>query len=171
MNTVTIRPATPADAEPMSQLRLEALRSHPEAFGSDYETSAKKTQDEWVTRLRENDGISSILYLACEDDALAGMTGIVQGQAPKMAHYAFIWGVYVRPAYRRQGVAGQLLQACLDWASTKDIELVKLAVVNTNVAAIRCYAAAGFRVYGVEPRVIRVDGVDYDELLMVRELG
>jgi RimJ/RimL family protein N-acetyltransferase len=48
------------------------------------------------------------------------------------------------------------------------MEVVKLAVVTTNTAAIRCYARLDFKVYGVEPQAICHQATFYDELLMIR---
>lgn len=167
---ITIRPATEADAEAVRDLRLEALRDHPEAFSADYEANLNKTLADWQTRLQENDGTVSIIYLACSGDMLAGMMGIFQGQSPKTNHTGIIWGVYVRPNFRRYGAARRLVEACLGWAAEHAVKTVKLAVVTTNIPAIQCYARCGFRVYGVEPKALFYDRTYYDELLMVREI-
>jgi len=38
------------------------------------------------------------------------------------------------------------------------------------MSAIRLYTKCGFQVYGVDPQVIKANGIFYDELLMVRNL-
>lgn len=168
---IIIRRATPADTEAYSKLRLEALREHPEAFGADYQANLQLSPEDWETQLKQRaDGQNTVLYFACDDDELVGMTGVYRGSAPKSSHNGGIWGVYVRDTHRGQGIAVRLLNACIDWAARHQIEYLKLAVVTTNIAAIRAYTAAGFQVYGVEPKVLRVDGVDYDEMLMVRQI-
>ena len=88
-----------------------------------------------------------------------------------MQHTAGIFSIYVQPAWRGLGIAEALIEACVAWARKLDVRLVKLGVVTTNTAAIRCYVRCGFSVYGVEPQVIYHDGVYYDELLMVQRLG
>lgn len=165
-----IRAATEQDAELFRDLRLEALRQHPEAFSSDYETSAKWPLDKWKERLRGNDGVNSITYLACLDDVLIGMMGIYRASSAKIRHNGTIWGVYVRPSYRKQGVGQGLIEACAKWASQRGIEIIKLGVVSRNSAAIQLYTRGGFNVYGVEPRALRVNNRYYDELLMARIL-
>jgi RimJ/RimL family protein N-acetyltransferase len=67
-------------------------------------------------------------------------------------------------------LADGLVAACVNWARTLGVRIVKLAVVTTNTAAIRCYARCGFRVYGVEPQALYYDGVFHDELLMARTI-
>lgn len=76
----------------------------------------------------------------------------------------------MQPEYRGRGVATMLLDAGMSWAQKRDVLVIKLAVVTTNSAAIRCYMRAGFRAYGVEPKALQYDGVFYDELLMALEL-
>jgi RimJ/RimL family protein N-acetyltransferase len=46
------------------------------------------------------------------------------------------------------------------------IEEIRLSVVTTNAEAVRLYAKAGFSVYGLERRALKIDGRYYDELLM-----
>jgi len=62
---VTIRPGTEEDAPAYRELRLEALRNHPEAFSSDYETALAKPMSFWTQRLRFNDPDNgAMLYFA-----------------------------------------------------------------------------------------------------------
>jgi ribosomal protein S18 acetylase RimI-like enzyme len=98
------------------------------------------------------------------------MIGIYHSELVKLQHNATIWGVYVCPEWRSLGIAGQLMASCIEWARARRLKLVKLAVVTTNVAAIRSYARYGFRVYGIDPQALQYEGVFYDELLMMREV-
>jgi RimJ/RimL family protein N-acetyltransferase len=76
----------------------------------------------------------------------------------------------VQPAWCGQGVAQKIMQACIQWAQEHSLQFIKLAVINTNTSAINSYLHSGFRVYGVDPRVILYNGMYYDELLMVKDL-
>lgn len=165
-----IRAATEEDVESYRDLRLEALHQHPEVFGPDYESSVKWPLEKWKEHLRGNDGVKSVTYLAWLDDLLIGMATIVRAPWVKSRHYSKMFAGYVHPSYRKQGVMQGLLEACINWASEQGIEIIKLAVVSTNSASIGLLTRNGFSVYGVEPRVLRVNNRDYDELLMVRYL-
>jgi RimJ/RimL family protein N-acetyltransferase len=168
---ITVRPAREEDAAALGELRLEALRHHPEAFGADAASHAGQPPEFWVNWVRNrSNGRGGIIYVAVADEALVGMTGLWRNGGAKTHHSGTIWGVYVRPERRGQHIAGRLIDACLEWAGMQGMRLVRLAVVTTNVSAIRCYVQCGFRVYGVEPQVIYYDGVYYDELLMSREV-
>ena len=168
---VSIRPVVEADVAAFRDLRLGALQAHPEAFESDYESNLAQPPEFWQERVRRNTGSDmSIIYVASTGEALVGMTGIYRPESVKARHSALIWGVYVRPVWRGQGVADALMMACLDWARQNGVRIVKLGVATNNIAAIRRYLRCGFTVYGVEPEVIQWQGVYYDELLMIRKL-
>jgi len=47
----TIRHINPADLQVFRELRLEALKNHPSAFGSDYEETLLQPQSYWEKRL------------------------------------------------------------------------------------------------------------------------
>lgn len=165
---LTIRPAAVADAPALFELRREALRNHPEAFSSDQAREDARGVAFWAQRIE--DAAQSVIFVATAGADLVAMTGVYQESQAKLNHIANVWGVYVQPEYRGRGVATELLDAGIAWARERDVLLVKLAVVTTNIAGIRCYTRAGFRVYGVEPKALRYNGVFYDELLMALEL-
>jgi RimJ/RimL family protein N-acetyltransferase len=167
--TVTIRPGIEEDAPAYRGLRLEALRDHPEAFSSDYETGLAKPMSYWTERLRFNStGEGVMLYFAAHDELLIGMCGITHTDARKQKHSAYIVSMYVRPEWRGLRIAEELINTCLEWGRKQEIKIVKLGVAATNTPAIRCYARCGFQVFGTEPQAIYHDGVFYDELLMAR---
>ncbi len=168
---VAIRPATEADAAALGDLRLAALRDHPEAFGAAYETHLNKPAEFWIDWLRERSGDQvGTIQVAVNDDSLVGMTGLHRGRPPKGHHSGVIWGVYVRPEWRGARISNRLIDACIGWARSRDMRIVKLAVVVSNTVAIRGYARCGFAVYGLEPQSIYHDGVYHDQLLMARHV-
>jgi RimJ/RimL family protein N-acetyltransferase len=168
---ILIRPTSEEDAPAYRDLRLAALRGHPEAFGADYENLAARPLEGWQERMRAGaGGESGITYVAVAQRELIGMTVLQRGELPKLRHWAHIFGVYVRPEWRGAGIADALIEACAAYAGTLGLRLLKLGVVTTNVGAIRLYQRCGFRVYGVEPEAIQQDGVYYDELLMAKRI-
>lgn len=166
-----IRPARDSDIGELSRLRLEALQTEPTAFSRDYEADSRSSPAQWKAWFQERcDGENGLIFVAHARDRLAGMAGVARERTPKLRHSGFIWGVYVRPNYRRQNIGGRLSEACLQWAQEQGMAIVRLEVNSVNVAAIRLYAACGFRVCGLSPRALHVDGMEYDELMMVREI-
>ena len=168
---VTIRLGSAEDAAAYRDLRLEALHNHPEAFSSDYETGLAKPMSYWTERLRfDKPGDGVMLYFAVHDGQLIGMCGISHTDSPKLVHSAYIVSMYVRPKWRGLRIAEELINTCLDWGRAHGIKIVKLGVTTTNSPAILCYVRCGFHVYGIEPRALCLNGVSYDELLMVRAI-
>jgi len=108
--TVTIRSAREEDAPAYRDLRLEALRNHPEAFSSDYAANLAKPMAFWAERLRSSGPDSAgMIYFAVHDQQLVGMCGIYRANSPKIQHSATVVGMYVRPDWRGFRIAGGLV--------------------------------------------------------------
>ena len=167
--TITIRDATPADAMPFRELRLEALQDSPTAFSADYQKNLDHPAKYWEDRLTMEEDEATI-FLAEHEGKLIGMTGIARAGSPKTRHGAWIWGVYVTPDWRGLRIAEELINSCSAWAKARKILLVKLGVAATNKSAVRCYERCGFSTYGTEPRAIFYEDKYYDEFLMSRSL-
>lgn len=168
---INIRGAIPDDAALLRELRLEALASYPEAFAADHNITAAESIKLWADHItdyaRDNKGI---IYAAITENQMIGMIGLVCGHWPKTRHSGEIWGLYVKPAWRRYHVAEALVKECLDWARSQRLVIVKLSVITSNTAAISCYARCGFKDYGIEPKLIYYNGVFHDGLLMARTI-
>ncbi len=150
-------------------MRLEALQNHPTAFSADWATALAQPISFWTERLRSSGTETTVAnFLAVHDQQLIGMCSIARRNSPKVQHTADIVGMYVRPEWRGMHIADGLLTACIEWAQTHEVKIVKLAVVTTNIAAIHSYARCGFHVYGLEPQALAYEGVSYDEMLMAR---
>jgi len=168
-NGILIRHATPTDVESYRELRLEALKNHPDAFGQDYIEAASNNQEYWENRLQIHPN-ENALFLAQENTQLVGMAGVHRNTSQKAKHAAMIWGVYVKPNWRGRHISESLVRSCLDWAKEQGLAIVKLAVVTTNQPAVRCYERCGFTIYGTEPKASIYDGVYYDGYLMAIEI-
>ncbi len=59
---------------------------------------------------------------------------------------AWIYNIWVEPAFRRQGLATLLMDACREWAETEGFARLGLHVFGTNQAAIKLYERTGFKV-------------------------
>jgi ribosomal protein S18 acetylase RimI-like enzyme len=151
------------DAPAYRELRLEGLRSHPEAFAAAAGDEAAKPPAFFAERLE-----TSIVWVgsAASDTALLGVAGLQVSDAAKLRHKAVLWGMYVCPAARGTGLATALAAHLLDEARGV-AEEVRLSVVASNHAAIRLYGRLGFQAYALDPRALKVAGAYHDEMLMV----
>ena len=164
---IHIRRLTPADAEAFRALRLEALTTAPEAFGSSPEEEAARPMDLVRSRL---DALPDAIFGAFAQDDLVGMAGFALSQGIKKRHKALLWGVFVRAPWRDRGTGEQLVSAVIDHARNH-VLLLQASVVTTNAAARRVYDRLGFVPYGLEHQALRVDDSFHDEELLVLDLA
>lgn len=159
--TATIRRLAPGDVQDYRHIRLSALSTTPEAFGSTYEAEVTQADARYASRLA-----TSIVFGAYVEDRIVGMLGCKPHDGAREIHKAFLWGFFVEPDQRGSGLASALLDAALN-AAHSIAEQVLLTVVADNRPAIRLYERFGFRPYGTEPRSLKTSGVYADETLMV----
>ncbi len=105
-----------------------------------------------------------------EQGRLCGVAGLSVGAREKEAHKATLFGMYVPPTCRGQGIGAQLVQAVLYEARARQVRLVQLTVTRGNAAAERLYAAQSFEVFGVEPMALRLGELFWDKVHMWRAL-
>ena len=168
---VQIRPLVAADAMAYKALRDEALRTAPDAFTSDYESSVGRDASEYVARFDTLE--SGQFFLGAFDAAgqLIGCLGCEREQRTKQRHCAVVVGMMVAPFAQRQGIGHQLVAACIEAARhVPGLTQLVLTVTASNAHVVRLYEQAGFRAWGLLPNAIVVDGVGYDKLHMVRLL-
>lgn len=147
------------------ELRLEALKSHPEAFMASWEDESGKPRAWWAERL----AASTVFGGWIDDSTLLGVAGCYLQAAVKHRHKGVLWGMYVRPVARGSGLTAALVQRVIEHARPL-AEEIKLTVVASNAAAHRLYSAAGFKQYGLERRALKVGEEYFDEVLMARPL-
>jgi len=155
----------PTDLADYRDIRLEALRDSPEAFGSSFEAENAQPLNWFADRL----GSATVLGAFYGSDVV-GIAGFAIQQGQKRAHKGLLWGMYVRPAARKSGVGRQLIEAILEIAR-QQVELIQLTVVRDNERARKLYASLGFIEYGLEKNALKQNGRYYDEFLMARALS
>ena len=161
-----IRNLLPTDASQFHALRLRGLKEAPTSFASSYEEEVGISLEEVGRRLSAKpDGAT---FGAFDTTGLVGVAGLQREGMRKLAHKAFIWGMYLAPEARRQGVGRKLLQHALEYAwNSLSVTQVNLGLNTGNTPAVELYKSLGFETYGVERGFLLVDGVLYDEYQMV----
>jgi len=164
-----IRRLTPADVAIYRALRLDGLREAPTAFAASYEEEAAfplSTYEGWLGAPPDRGTLG-----AFDGDALVGIVTLGRETRHKLAHKAHILGMYVRADRRGRGVAAALLASAIELArSTPAIRQINVTANAANAAALRLYASAGFREFGLEPRSLQIEGEWYDEVHMHLDL-
>ena len=144
-----VRSLQPEDAAEYQALRLRGLTEAPTAFASSYEEEACTPVSEIARRLQATD--SGSIFGAFVGSKLSGLTGVQRESMRKLSHKAFLWGMYVAPEHRRNGLASLLLEHALPYAwRSLGVVQVNLGVHTENAAAIALYRSFGFVVWGTE---------------------
>lgn len=162
-----IRRLTPADAPVYRELRLRALREHPDAFTSSYEEEAQRSVEHSVKRLADAD---TAFWGAWEGSQIAGMVGLEREARPKNRHKGHVVAMYVAPERAGAHLGRRLMDALLREAAIQGIEMLVLTVTEGNERATGLYERVGFRSFGIEPRAIKVDGRYFGKNHMVMDL-
>lgn len=131
------------------QIRLEALQTDPQAFGSRYEDMIQQPDSFWQGRLLDaQEGQKNWLLFARGSAGLAGMIGAVTTEDPTVVK---IIAVYVRPDFRGRGIGSLLMHAILVVVGKqKAFQKAVLGVNSVQTAAVGLYHRFGFEVVGEE---------------------
>lgn len=159
---IDIRAFAADDAATWRTIRLEALANAPEAFGQALEHAERQPIDDF----RQTVSGPFPPFAAFDGAKAVGTAGFYILGGPKMSHRGVLWGMYVSPTHRRQGIGRKLIASVISRARER-VEQIHLHVVTTNTAAYNLYRSMGFVAYGIEPRALRHAGRDYDEAMMV----
>jgi GNAT superfamily N-acetyltransferase len=143
-----IRVLTDTDAADFYHHRRRALREEPDAFSmmpeemSSAETLAERFRGEWS-------GQHGFVMGAFDSD-LIGIVGCVREPRVKRLHAALIWGMYVVPQRRGEGLGRRLLlDAIVQAQKWPELEQLSLDVTATNLPARTLYLSCGFQVIGI----------------------
>jgi GNAT superfamily N-acetyltransferase len=160
-----VRALTPDDAQPLSALRLRALKDHPRDFGAAYEEEAPWPIEKWRQSLAET------RWFGVErEGVLCGCAILRIPTLVKLAHNGWIHAMYIAPEARGAGAGEALIAAIEAFARVQGVLVLKLLATQGNDAAVRLYAKCGFQLYGVEPASHKVDGVLYDSIEMIKRI-
>ena len=147
---VTIRPAVPADYDALCglwrQLDEHHRRARPDLFKP---PEGPRRARDWATEQIEGPG-KSILVAQAAHGRLAGMASL-RIETPEalpvriVRRHVELHNLVVGSAFRRRGVAGELVQAAARWTAAQGLGELELTVHEFNPTALEFYAAAGFR--------------------------
>lgn len=138
-----VRRVRPEDGPALREIRLNALRSDPQAFGSTHEAEVGAPSGDWSKLAAvSSEGPSRFIAVAEFDGRLVGIAG---GYRPdESPDERGIWGMWVAPEARRRGVGRDLVRAVRGWAEHSGAVRLILWVVETNEPAVALYRSMGF---------------------------
>lgn len=164
MDNFIIKQLTAENWKIWKELRLEALKNSPESFSSSYEEESNRSDLDFQNSLTKSD-----IFGAFIDNSLVSCAGFYSLNSAKTKHRGVIWGMHTRPEYRKQGIASALIQKIINHARSRVTQL-HLTCVTSNLGAVAFYQKHGFKIYGTEPRALKMRNTFFDEYLMMLEL-
>ena len=165
-----IEPLTQDRISACWQLRLRALREHPDAFGQPYAEAIALPLEAAHEILRQRMATAGTATFVAVDGAgnLVGMIGFFREPRAKNAHRGNVVSFYVVTEARGHGISSRLLDAVLNHARhIPGVLQIHLTVTTANTVAIHAYERAGFVRCGRVPRADILDGEPVDNDLMV----
>jgi ribosomal protein S18 acetylase RimI-like enzyme len=131
-----VRQLTKDDAAAYRELRLQALKTEPDAFCSDYNVESQKPELFLEKCLKESSDVP-FAFGAFEDDQLVGIAGFAGDELIQL---------YVAPAHRRKGLARELALAVASHAfqQVKLLLYINVGVVLHKDNAQKFYETLGF---------------------------
>ena len=158
---VEIRQLEARDAEEFSALRRAVTADNPVPMGL--------TMDEELTRPLQGfrDQLSSpapnAAYGAFVDGVLQGCAALAwTSRFASSRHKAELWGTFVAPKHRGQGIARMLVGRAIEHGRNNALQRINLMVYIPNAPAVALYESLGFTPYGVEPKAVCLNGQFYD---------
>lgn len=145
-------------------IRLEFLKTEPQATSFSYEIEVLKDENQWKADLDELfNQESAIFWVAEEDERFVGIVGSIRESSPKQKHIAIVISMFVSATYRGQGLGKKLLGSLLSELE-KDESIVKynLDVTTTQESAVKLYESFGFEKVGLWKKEYFVNGEYYD---------
>ena len=166
-----VRRLTESDAAEYRELRLRALREHPDAFTSSFEEDRLKPIDWARQRLgHRREAPHDFVLGAFSGGTLVGMLGLSVEPRKKVRHIGDVFGMYVAPEHAGRGAGKLLLDSCIARAREAGLEQLRLTVTDGNARARSLYERAGFRLFGLERNAVKLDGRYHDKCHMALKL-
>jgi RimJ/RimL family protein N-acetyltransferase len=159
--SISIRQINENDWREFSKVRLKALQTDPNVFGSNYELESKFTEADWKSRLPAED---SAVFLIFAGDEPIGMTGVSVWREDETKRTALLWGSWLEPDFRGKGVSELMYEARIDWAKAHPtVERIIVSHRASNISSKYANQKHGF-VFTKMNEKTWIDGVTEDEV-------
>ena len=140
--TVTIRSIRPEELATLADLRHAMIL---EIDGEDYDGVMPGWRERYVEFFARHSGDRGQFFVAESGESIVGMAAVY-----KLANHrseitlrpsAYVCNVYVKPQWRRQGIASELTRRTVQWAKDNGCDIVRL---RTSAMGRPVYEGLGF---------------------------
>ena len=165
-----IRKLREKDLASYRAIRMAGLKEKPHYFGASIRDEKKNTDKVYL----DGFGIGNPTFFVLGKfvrGRLVGVIGFRRFTLENLRHKASLWGMYVAPEFRNQGIGSDLVAAYLERAGKiRGLEAVQLAVESGNRPARNLYGKFRFKRFAVERRGLKVGNRYFDEIWMRADL-
>jgi ribosomal protein S18 acetylase RimI-like enzyme len=149
-----VRPAKIKDLPEVVRMRLELSKYH-EIFDDNFKVN--KNAKKYYTDLYKKyiySGKKKLIVAADKDKLLGFSSAHIAKKEPisRDKKYGHIRDMYVDKKFRRQGIAGEILNVFYRWFKEKNIKYIDLKVVCANKLGRNAWTKHGFSDYAVIKR-------------------
>lgn len=131
--SISIRQLTENDWRAFSQIRLKALQTDPNVFGSSYKKEAKMSEVEWRSRLQAKD---NAIFLLCDGKTPFGITCVSIDRNDPTQKTALLWGSWLAPEFRGRNFSELMYRTRIEWAKRQPtVEKIIVSHRASNVAS------------------------------------
>lgn len=158
---IAIRRLTETDWHEFSQIRLQALKTDPKVFGSNYEKESQMSEAEWRSRLQAEDNAIFLIY---DGETPIGMTCISIDRDDPTRKTALLWGSWLAPDFRGKGLSELMYQTRIKWAKEQPtVEKIIVSHRASNLLSKYANQKHGF-VLTHKAEKVWTDGATEDEI-------
>jgi RimJ/RimL family protein N-acetyltransferase len=159
-----LRRLLPAQWADYKSIRLEALQTNPEMFGSNYAREAAYIDSDWISFL-ENE--SRAIFGLYHDKSLVGLSAVTIDKNDETS--AVLYASFIRLAHRGKGLSKLFYEARIEWARQKGCKSIVVSHRSGNLSSKAANQKFGFQ-YTHTEEVSWPDGQRADEVMYVLKL-
>lgn len=146
--SITTRALKTQDWKTFRQIRLRALREHPDMYLGSYQDTAARTEREWMEML---DSQGQCIFGLFDGDGIIGLAAVFTAREDPSGQSGVLAMDYIDPLYRGRHLSRILYNARIDWAK-QHLPFRRLLVSHRegNEASRRANQYFGFKFTGKE---------------------
>ncbi len=147
-HAITVRAATAADLDAVTELRLALLSEHRANPLYARPRTALRTRARHLFA-RQLASTREVTLLAFQDDAPVAVLRCVDSEGYPLMHparYGYLTSAYVRPSLRRAGILRQMLEVAVDWCRGRGLTQLRLHSVAHAADANGAWETLGFEI-------------------------
>jgi RimJ/RimL family protein N-acetyltransferase len=165
--SITIKQLTEQQWLEFSRIRLQALLTDPQVFGSNYEKESQMTEADWRSRLQAKD---NAIFLISDDETPIGMTCVSVDRNDPTGKTALLWGSWLAPRFRKKGLSELMYRTRIEWAKRQPtVEKIIVSHRASNLASEHANQKHGF-VATHKLEKVWTDGATEDEIFYKLEI-